>query len=306
MHMKNEHFPGLFQAADSASLSSQKIYILLQRIYLGSLILGSIVGASTPIATGSLSKYLYTAIAVVLSLGLLVLWITRARRDDKVWFDCRAIAESVKTVTWRYMMNVTPVQNDESPNKVFIDELREIRAARSDCDRPIVGLADGNAAAISEFMQQVRSRSFNERKQIYLKHRLMDEKSWYSKKARINARSGSWWFWVTVALQAIVVTIAIVQASAGSFKINFVPVITTLAAVVAAWSQMKRYDELSKTYSLAAQELGELEAIANSLTQENDFPQFVEQVEETISREHTMWCARRDVSLQKLITTNNR
>jgi hypothetical protein len=56
---------------------------------------------------------------------------------------------------------------------------------------------------------------------------------------------------------------------------------------------------LKKTYALAAQELSELETIANNLASENDFPQLVEQVEKTISREHTMWCARRDVPLRR-------
>ena len=36
--------------------------------------------------------------------------VTHSRRDDKVWFDCRAIAESTKTATWRYMMKTTPFE----------------------------------------------------------------------------------------------------------------------------------------------------------------------------------------------------
>ena len=60
---------------------------------------------------------------------------------------------------------------------------------------------------------------------------------------------------------------------------------------------MKRHNELAQTYGLAAQELEELESITVSLTEEGKFLQIVEQVEEAISREHTMWCARRDVHL---------
>ena len=61
---------------------------------------------------------------------------------------------------------------------------------------------------------------------------------------------------------------------------------------------MKRYGELAQTYSLAAQELGDQETIASDTTEEADFLALVEQVEETISREHTMWCARRDVIIR--------
>ena len=155
-------------------------------------------------------------------------------------------------------------------------------------------------------MKDLRSRTFEERKRFYLDGRLRDQKLWYAKKANINTGDGNNWFWVTLVLQVSAVIIAVVQASAGSFIINIVPVLTTIAAAFAAWSQMKRHDELATTYSLAAQELVELEAIAGSLTQESDFPQLVEQVEETISREHSMWCAKRDVVLKKHVNQDNR
>ena len=113
----------------------------------------------------------------------------------------------------------------------------------------------------------------------------------------MNARSGTHWFWTTAGLQALAVMIVIIEAVSGGFQINTIPVITTCIAAVAAWSQMKRHNELAQTYALAAQELGELHSIAASLTDEDKFPQLVEQVEEAISREHTLWCARRDVLL---------
>jgi len=297
MHMKNEDYPGLFLAADSASLSAQRTYIRLQQAYFVSLILGSVAGASTS---------LYPAIALILVLGLLILWLARSRRDDKTWFDCRAIAESVKTVTWRFMMNVPPFQHSGSVDEQFIEELREIRNARPDSGKAIASHINASAPSITDFMRQIRSSPFAERKQFYIDSRLRDQKLWYSRKANVNARSGTRWFWIMAGLQAIAVTIAIAQMTVGSLKFNLVPVFTTCAAVVIAWSQMKRYDELAKAYSLAAQELGELEAIAEGLSQKSDFGQLVEQVEETISREHTLWCARRDVPLEARVNRNIR
>ncbi len=120
-------------------------------------------------------------------------------------------------------------------------------------------------------------------------------------QSNLNAKSGSIWFWAVLILQTIAVIIAIIQAKYGDFIISFVPIITTLAATLAAWTQMKRHDELAKSYSLAALELGGLEIIACNLANDGDFPQLVEQVEEAISREHTMWCARRDI---RLVTHN--
>ena len=298
MHMKNEHFPGLYQAADRASLSAQRVNILLHRMYLGSLVLGSVVGASTSIATGSLTPYLHTAIAVILALGLLILWITRARRDDKVWFDCRAIAESTKTATWRFMMVAPPFLEDNLIEERFISELREIREARPDSSNDIAGQIDANSSAITTFMKEMRARSFEERKAFYVEFRVHDQKKWYSNKGNMNSRSGTRWFWMTAMLQGLAVAIAVIEASSGGIQINVVPVLTTCAAAIVAWNQMKRYSELAQSYALAAQELEELNSIADSLTDEGKFPQLVEQVEEAISREHTMWCARRDVHLK--------
>lgn len=297
--MNGQNYPGLFQGADDAAASAQKTYFLLQRIYLGSLILGGLTGMLTSSFAGTALNWTYTAMAIVLAIGLLVLWIGRARQDDDAWFDCRAIAESVKTATWRYMMFAPPFQDNNLMDQFFITELQEIRNARPQSQKHLAGMAVVSNPAITDFMREVRNGTFENRKLFYVEQRLRDQKVWYSRKAELNARRGNRWFWGTAALQCAAVVIAIIQSSTGGLGFNIVPVITTCAAAVAAWSQMKRHDELKKTYALAAQELSELESIANNLASESDFPQLVEQVEEAISREHTMWCARRDVPLRR-------
>jgi len=299
LDMSNDCYPGLFTTADRASISARKMYFALQCVYLSSLITGGILGAFTSPFHDGVSTYLYTSMAIVLAAGLLVLWIARARQDDKVWFDCRAVAESVKTATWRFMMVAPPFENDDAVDQRFVVELQEIRKARQDCHEHLARMVAADVPAITDFMREMRMSTFEERKQFYVKQRLGDQKSWYSRKARMNARSGERWFWATVFLQIVAIAVAIIQVPTGGFGINVVPIITTCAAVVAAWNQMRRHDELKKTYALASQELGELDAIADGLTVESDFRQLVEQVEEAISREHTMWCARRDVLLRR-------
>jgi hypothetical protein len=299
LSMSNEHYPGLFQGADAVSVSAQKTYFLLQWAHLGSLVLGSVVAASTVLAPGMMHAWLYAASAIVLALGLLIFWIGRSRQDDKAWFDCRAIAESVKTVTWRFMMRVPPFESEDRVGERFVAALREIRQAIPGAEAHLVGAEGADACPITDFMRQARSLPVGERKQFYIENRLRNQKSWYSRKGSVNASYGVRWFWTTACLQALAITIAIIQAAAGGLGFNLVPILTTCAAAVAAWNQMKRHDELKKTYALASQELAELEAIASGLTTDSVFPQLVEQVEEAVSREHTMWCARRDVPLRR-------
>ncbi len=302
--MNGDRYPSLYRSADAASLKAQSTYLLFHKVYLGSLVLGSVTGAFTVLGSQAVNAWLYTTIAIVLVLGLLILWAMRARQDDKIWFDGRAVAESVKTATWRFMTRAHPFHDDSTAETMFIAELKEIRMARPHLGKHLAAAMDSDGLAITDFMKQKRSGPIEDRHALYVSARICDQKAWYAKKARMNVQSGTWWFWAIVILQVAVVILAIVQAVSGGLGINAIPIITTCAAVAAAWSQMKRHDELAQSYALAAQELEELETIASNQTSEPAFSQLVEQSENSISREHTMWCARRDVRLSRTSGSN--
>ena len=156
---------------------------------------------------------------------------------------------------------------------------------------------DSEAKLISDFMRDVRGKSTEERKNQYIKSRLLDQKTWYTKKASDNSVAETRWFYGTTGLQFLAIVLAIIQAAVTTISVNLVPILMTCAAASIAWSRMKRHGELAQSYSLAAQELGELEAVSSSVRQESEFCQFVNNVEYAISREHTMWCVRRDVTV---------
>ena len=293
--IEDQHFPSLYQSADQASLSAQRRYLCLQKCHIGCLILGSVGAALATIVPVSAVKWTYIILAIILVIGVVLTLISRVRRDDKVWFDCRAIAESTKTATWRFMMKAAPFKEDSTAAQSFIDRLREIREARPSSPTDLAQSLDANAQTLSKFMNDVRRKSVDERRNLYLKSRLRDQKIWYLNKATFNSRKENYWFWAVVVLQVLAVVLAIIWAASSSLPVNVVPLLMTCAASAIAWSQMKRYGELNQSYSLAAQELVEQEAIASNITEEDDLLTFMEQVEETVSREHTMWCARRDV-----------
>lgn len=297
--MSEHSYPTLYRCADAASLKAQNTYLILHKVYLGSLVLASVTSALTAIGSQAASTSLYTGLAVVLVVGLLILWARRARQDDKIWFDGRAVAESVKTTTWRFMMRAEPFHEDASAATAFLADLKEIREARPHLATHLAAAMNADGAVITDYMKAKRSSSLEDRLNFYTNARIRDQKTWYAKKAKVNHDSGVKWFWGIAVLQVAIVVLAIVQAVSGGFGINPVPIVTTSAAAIAAWSQMKRHDELAQSYALAAQELEEIEAIASKQVSEDDFSQLVEQAENSISREHTMWCARRDVRLSK-------
>ena len=293
--IENLHLSSLYQVADQASLSAQRRYVRFYLWHLICLILGSVVAMLSTVIPTVAIKWAHIVLALLLVIGVILILVSRARRDDNVWFDCRAIAESTKTAIWRFMMKAAPFRDDSANKKSFIDQLQRIRKARPLSSKYLAQSLDANAQSISDFMNNVRQKTVKERQRLYLESRLRDQKAWYSNKAKFNLKEEACWFWVVLALQVLAIAFAIIQASLGGLKVNMVPLLMTCAASAVAWGQMKRYGELAQTYSLAAQELEEQEAIALDIKEETDFLAFVEQVEETISREHTMWSVRRNV-----------
>jgi hypothetical protein len=69
----------------------------------------------------------------------------------------------------------------------------------------------------------------------------------------------------------------------------------TVASSMLAWTQARRHEDLVEPYAVAAQELRELRSLLPKLTGVASFRKFVSDVEESISREHTKWLARRSI-----------
>ena len=293
--IQDEHFPALYQSANQASRTAQRRYLCCQWFHIACLILGSFGAALATIVPGVSSRWIYIVLAIILVIGVILNLVSRVRRYDRIWFDCRAIAESTKTAAWRYMMKATPFKDDSNANQAFITQLQRIRDARPSSSKDLAQSFNENAQVITGIMGQIREKPLDERRNLYQSARISDQKNWYSENSRFNAGKEDCWFVVVTILQVLAVVLAIIWAASESLPVNIVPVLMTCAASAIAWSKMKRYGELAQSYSLAAQELGDQEAIFSNVTTEDDLLTLVEQVEETISREHTMWCARREV-----------
>ena len=305
--IEDKDFPSLYQSADKAAIQMQRKCFALRRWHLIFLILGS---GGTALAT-IISKVFLTefltdlniniGIAIILLIGFVINIVSYVRKYDDKWFNCRAIAESAKTATWRFMMKAAPFEEDNLLEEIFRSKTNEIQKHRQSVLSTLAPYQDSKAKLISDFMRNVRGKSTEERKNQYIKSRLLDQKTWYTKKASDNSVAEIRWFYGTTGLQFLAIVLAVIQVTVTTISVNLVPILMTCAAASIAWSRMKRRGELAQSYSLAAQELGELEAISSSVRQEPEFCQFVNNVEYAISREHTMWCIRREI----IVNPNN-
>jgi hypothetical protein len=141
-------------------------------------------------------------------------------------------------------------------------------------------------------MHQIRRYSPEERRGFYLTARVDDQEAWYAGKSQTNARSATIWFWVSLLFEGLALAAAIMEAITG-FTVDLVGPLATITTAATAWTQLGRNDELAKSYGLAAHELMVLHSRLELAETEEAFRQGVEETEAAISREHTMWMAKR-------------
>ena len=94
-------------------------------------------------------------------------------------------------------------------------------------------------------------------------------------------------------LQVAAILMAILLIPLPDFFLNIPSILTTLVRALFAWMQLKRYQELSQSYGVAAQELSEIYESYRSVQSEDELSTHILDAEQAISREHTLWIARK-------------
>lgn len=231
--VSNKVLPGLYQSADQASLKAQAVYYNALRAYLVLLVIAAFVSFCWP-----KDSYAAIASASLFLITLAILIFIRVKRSDDVWYNGRAVAESVKTRAWRWMMRAEPYQdcdNVEIVSKQFINDLKAILNQ----NRSLSDVLESNAgveAPISEVMAGIRNKPVGDRLEIYKQQRIDNQSNWYALKSAFNKRRAKEWFWVSIFLHssAIVMLLYRIQDPIISLPVE---VIATAASAVLTWLQ---------------------------------------------------------------------
>ncbi len=292
----NQQLPALYQSANAASVDAQRRYLRLVRADLTLIVLGAALTAVS-VVTEDVRSVLAILGAVVLVGGVVFTVVISAVHYNRNWFAARAVAESVKTVSWRYMMCAEPYVQAmplSDVEELFCRRLNEVLREKS----VIAGVLGGEQATggqITDTMRALRGTSLPDRMKVYLRDRIKDQRDWYAVKSKGNAMSSTRWIIGTAFVQMLGVVGAIALVRYPTLPVNPASVFSALAAALLAWLQVKQHQELAHSYGLAAHELGLIETRALHVSEEAQFAAFVADAENAISREHTMWTARRDV-----------
>lgn len=279
--------PGIHDAANEASVHGQKKYMA----YNATRLIALLVATVTTAAGLTIGKLELTGPVVLIALVIaataeLLLISTQPERD---WYAGRAVAESTKTLAWRF-----GVQGEPFGPSLAINEARSLLRKRvaevleRGKDRIDVGLGD---AVATESMSRLRNSAFEVRRTVYISSRTEDQQRWYASKARMNQRHATAWRFVLLGGEVVGVAAAALSIGRGT-SVDFAGVVAAVVAGGAAWLALKQHSQLTSAYRVAASELA-IQADLLRYIAEEDWPQAVADAEEAISREHTMWLATR-------------
>jgi conflict system pore-forming effector with SLATT domain len=295
--MTERDYPSMFGAADRASQVAQRRYMLATK---GTLLL-LMLGAALDALAGELDSWkpvLAITSAVLLAMSLAVTVYVKTAKLERTWYGGRAVAESVKSLTWRYMMGAEPFPLDGDVAEVdqrFIANLASIVEERKELMFGFGGEAS-DAPQMSSRMRKLRGLTFHDRKSAYIAGRVRNQRQWYGSKAKYNRGAEEKYFVLVIVSQFLAVCASLAEVRWPDTKVHFTGFFAALASAFIAWLQVKQHRELAQAYSVAEFDLSLVEERAGHVADQKTLSAFVADAENAISREHTLWIARRDRS----------
>lgn len=288
--MTPDDYPALLRSADESSVAAQSNYLWLVRLQYGLL-----VAAATVALWFDYSPDLLLVYAFIIGASTALLIFMSVKKPEKDWYGCRALAESIKTSTWRYMMRAEPFEDAlqlKDVKKTFAMYLKEILDANSHV-RDSISRRPKAGEQITPAMDEIRALTFDERRNFYRKKRIDEQRSWYVRKVELNRRHFVGWIIFCVTVQSSAIVLALARSRyPESWSIWPMEPLLVIASAAIGWIQIKKFNELASAYSLTAHEIGIIQTRINDVTSDIEFSEFVNEAERAFSREHTQWVAR--------------
>lgn len=210
-------------------------------------------------------------------------------KPEKLWYESRALAEFINTLTWRFIMGAEPFHTNEHAELNFIRSLNEVCENNNMCDRKIDKTLK-ETSQVTEWMKKVRESRFEEKKCRYCNSRIQSQLNWYQQKTKFNKKRATLFSIGSAIAYGTAIGAACFQIAGTDLQWLSEPILM-LAAGLVGWTQAKRYSELASSYGLTSKDIQKNKEKFSSITEEQ-FGDFVNDAETAFSREHTQWAAR--------------
>lgn len=286
--------PDFFQAADAESLKGQTRYVRQTATQLIALALAAILGALPETTFSNAIDWPAIGSALAFLVALAAMLHAQRRRDDRLWYDGRAAAESTKTLAWRYSVGGRPFSVSIDSDQAALCFLEQLKSVAGIIRQVTVVPRAEPRGEITMGMDEIRGSNLGDRKHAYIQGRIKNQRDWYQRKAKATDEAAMWWGRGVIAAETVGGAAALLRA-AGVFSVDLLGIASALGAGGVAWVQLRQYRNLSSAYSTACRELNNIVSRPISVLSEAEWADFVDESEEAISREHTLWTASRGV-----------
>jgi hypothetical protein len=280
----------LFRSADATAIEAQRQYLLAIRVRLCLLVVAAVAGAVT-VAAGGVDWSSLVGAAALVAAALTELYLVRDQPERR-WYEGRAAAESAKTLGWRYAVGAEPFGVDalsgRDADRLLVQRLDDVLI---DLDDLASEPPRGGSEQITPAMRAVRAAPLPDRRAVYERWRIGAELDWYRAKSAWNQRRAR-------RLTLAVLAFEVVGAIGGLLRVagvevNLLGVAAAGAAVLGLWLQTRQHQVLAHAYAVTAQELSSIRSLIRWQESEQEWSGFVDDAEAAISREHTLWRAKR-------------
>lgn len=287
--LQDSDLPNLHAVADSASMEGQSRFIRATRLRLAAAVIAACVGAA--IQPGPMHAILSIVVALAfLSALLLESWVW-ATAPEAQWYDGRAVAESAKTMAWRYAVGAAPYPRSEADSRSQL--VHDLKRLLTDAPTSTIRASVGQPVSVA--MEALRRAPWQERRSVYLRDRIENQRRWYASKSETSRKRASQWRAVLILAEGLGVLAAFLRFS-DTIDLDLAGILGALVGAGVAWLSVRQHDSLYRAYAFASVELGIAAEDLATCTSEDEWAQKAADAEEAISREHTMWRASRSAT----------
>jgi hypothetical protein len=274
--------PAILRAADEASTSAQKWFLVLTATSLALVAIAASMGAVDPSWAGWVGAGAFLGAFVLGSLA-----ITQNR--ERTWYDGRAVAESAKSLAWLYAVRGGPFGPDVPETEVsYTRRLRSVRDELTALDFRL----PFDSPEVTPSMRALREAPLPVRRECYEQQRVRDQIDYYKRRSGEHARYARRFRIATALAQALGFVGALLKALAIT-NVDLLGVGAACAAALTAWLQTRDHVTLARAYELTAQDLDRVLRDGPPSNDEEAWREYVADAESAMSREHVMWIARR-------------
>ncbi|MFM2183248.1 MAG: hypothetical protein RJB61_1542 [Actinomycetota bacterium] len=282
--------PAAFAVADAVSMRAQRLTKNLVRLELSLALVAGVLGLGRVMVKGHDALALGATAAFV---AVLVSTLIRSLKDvESAWYLGRAQAESARTLAWRFAVGGDPFPagtNEAESEEDFLRRIQEVVDFMA--DRGLSAPADADSRQLTDSLRSARRSAFEDRRTLYLNGRIDYQIRWYTDKAEAARRRQNLWT-VTACTAATIGILAGLARFVDATGTDLLGVMAAAFGAAIAWAQLNQFKTLTSSYAVAQQELILVRDRLLSTPSEK-WATFVSDSEDAISREHSMWLARR-------------